>query len=206
MHLADYLRGNQAVALYILDHLTAAECMRLGLSCVRMYEMVMKKGVLFGPVHRSVPFITGLSPARHGSYYLDILQTFFGTSKTHRIRTLYQVQHGLYMNEGDYAFRNIVFSNWDAFTTSAGRAQIMWAAEQILDDWRMKHSSSFFMSVRIIALLERLISTTSTAFCVQNRTLVPGKFEYETRFPTQIPCYASTLESDGSDSDSNDDA
>ena len=204
MHLADYLGGNQAVALYILDCLTAAECMRLGLSCVRMYAMVLKKGVLFGPVHRSVPFITGLSPARHGSYYLDIMQTFFGTSKTHRIRTLYQVQHGLYMEAGDYAFRNIVFSNWDAFTTSAGRAQIQWAAEQLLDEMRMIHS--IVARDRIIALLERLIQITSTAFCVQNRTLVPGKFEYETRFPMQIPCFASTLESDGSDSDSNDDA
>ena len=195
MCLADFLDEHREVALLVANYLDAAESVRLGLSCISMKRMVGNTGFLYGPVQKSIPFITGLSPGRRASYYIEIMRTYFGPPFTHRARVLSSIVHFWNCSISlDYAIRGFVCSEWDAFLTQAGRKQIMWSLEEVkpLENDRryVGRRAKFTEHIRRLA---------NHAFCVENRRLVPGKFEHIPDFPYHWQFNWDESESDGLD-------
>lgn len=195
MHLADLLDGHKEVALIVADYLDAAESVRLGLSCVCMKRMVEKAGFLYGPVQKSIPHITGLSPGRRASYYIEIMQTYFGPPLSHRASVLARIVSCWDCAISfEYAVRGFVSREWNAFLTQAGRKQIMWGFEEV----NPVQGNGLHADARA-KFTEHIKRLADHAFCVENRRLVPGKYEYIAEFPYHWQFNWDVSESDGLD-------
>ena len=197
MRLDSLLLSNRALALLVVNYLTAGECMRLGMTCVQLMELVKSRGLLFGPLHQSVPFITGLAPGRSSSYYLDILCNFFGPPVEHRLRTLVGIGECWYRIPRQ-ALPLFVSIYWLAFRTRADRNQILSNVDDMMQ--KLVDDRTNFKRTERVNFLDSLSRLASHAFCVQNRFLVPGPVDYEQRRFGLFRLHGES-ESDGSDSE-----
>ncbi len=192
------------MACLIMEQLNAGDCMRLGMSCTRMMNLILERGVLFGPIHRSVPFITGLSPGRDSSYYLDILQVFFGPALSHRAEILSTT--GYFWSSG--CLGCFVYRNKYAFWTNAGRLQILSCLDILVSELTEAPLWNEVRRAEQMNGIDKIRRMVTNAFCVRARRLVPGLMKsIEIPVPdAQVDAYhfnhdGSESESSGSDSD-----
>lgn len=172
----DTMLGAADIACVLVEEggLSAGDCVRLRRCSKKMSDFLPERlGLLYVPMLRTFPFITGLSPNRHSSYYLSILNGYyneqnFSPDRAARIK-LYLGMYFPFGNESaDITVRECVRMCRTMCFSLQGRRLVMGCLDELLVVYQ-------YMSASAIEVLHRVRTIVRQAFCVQRRRLQPGK-------------------------------
>ena len=175
------LVGTNDIAHYLVEgNLSAAEAVRLSMCCKGLKKFLLAMpGLLYLPVHRSLPCITGLALGRKSSYYLSILKGYFGKPHTvsHRLDVLQYFGAkvlDISSKSVDDLVNICVRENRDDFCSVLGRRIISSCLEEIRQCVEFEKQHDLIGYEKQVDLLNCLLLTVNHAFCVTRRHLLPG--------------------------------
>jgi hypothetical protein len=157
------------------DNLSAGDFVRLSM-CGRGFRVLVsvdKPGLLYLPVHRTLPFITGLASGRKMSYYLSILRTYFQdqgftAEKAVRVKHYMGLHFPFTPSTPDFTVRECIRMCRTTCFSAQGRGLVLAHLNELMTLYGMTDAVA-------AGVLRRVALIVNQAFCVQRRRLQPGK-------------------------------
>jgi hypothetical protein len=170
------LNTRDVVSSVVEENLSAAEFVRLSICCKGMKVLLtFTPGLLYLPMLKTLPYITGLSIGRDSAYYLSILQTYFSTpvsdipNTTARLNFVLGHHFPFLANSVDTTIKEIFRLCRTVCFSAAGRNLILECVD------RCRRQYACMMDGHARNAMERIVFIVNHAFCVQRRRLQPGK-------------------------------
>jgi hypothetical protein len=188
------LSGTSDIAYYMVEgNLSAAEFVRLAMCCkgLRIF-MLSTPGLLYLPVHRSLPCITGLAIGMKSSYYLSIVKRYFGEKLFVPDRLAAIRYIGKYVLEmGSVSVEErvdvCIFHMRDSFCSAEGRTIFKWCLEQLHECVEFEKAdvgTEYFANQK--AVLHSLSITVDLAFCVTRCYITAGIANRGAPYPMKL--------------------
>jgi hypothetical protein len=157
------------------DNLSAGDFVRLSMCCkgFGMLVSVDKAGLLYRPMQRTFPFITGLASGRKMSYYMSILRTYFQdqgftAEKAVRVKHYMGLHFPFTPSTPDRIVRECIRMCRTTCFSAQGRKLVLAHLNELTAIYGR-------MDAVTDDILRRITLVVSQAFCVQRRRLQPGK-------------------------------
>jgi hypothetical protein len=203
------LAGASDITRYMVEeNLSAVEFVRLGMCCKELHAFLQAaQGLMYLPMHRTFPCITGLAYGRKSSYYLSILKNYFGDKRFNgRGFTMTSIWHDVFpFNSSEMSVEEIiskcVYDHRHLYECARGRNVAEWCLEEIRQCILYEKERDPTEFVKVMQVLDHWILTLHNAYCVINRRLLPGIARID-----PLPAYRRGVEfrmepdSDGCDS------
>jgi hypothetical protein len=187
LRLDTFLLGAADVVCVLVEgNLSAGDCVRLK-RCSKALKGVLpeRPGLLYAPMHRTFPFITGLSSGRNQSYYMSILNGYYeekNFTPDRAIRIKAYILHMINMHTAtSIAVQECVRMCWTTCLSAQGRTLVIGCLNELLAVGWLK--PSWFLDNHF-EVLHRVMLIVNQAFCVQRRRLLPGKLVRRVEFST----------------------
>ena len=169
------LSSADVVCALVEENLSAGDFFRLSLCSkgLRALALIDAPGLLYRPMQRTFPFITGLAPGRKMSYYVSILRTYFQDpsfppDQTARIKLYFGLHFPFTLSDTDTVVRECVRMCRTACFSAQGRRLVSVHLRELVAVYG-------HMDQQVVDVLRRLTLIVNQAFCVQRRRLQPGR-------------------------------
>lgn len=164
------------------ESMSASELVRLSMCCKDLLFLLHKsKGLLYLPVHKTLPCITGLAQGRATSYYLSILKNYYEGSMQLKPRAIMRFQLSLnifgFIMEHESVDAVVALCAYDQryeFASSGGRKALLLVLQELKDRVVLKTSNELIATERKMEILTRITTLVLNAYCVMKRALRPG--------------------------------
>ena len=183
------------------ENLSAVEFVRLSMCCKGLHAYLKSaNGLMYLPMHRTFPCITGLALGRKSSYYLSILNKYF-VDKMVYCRAF--VTHSIWCDVFSFGnnetsveeiISNCICEERILYQTMRGRQVMGWCLEEMRQCLIFENGHDPVLSVKLMGVLDHLVLTVNSAYCVINRHLLPGITRIK-----PLPAYQMEVDSDGND-------
>ena len=165
--------------LVVEENLSAVEYVRLSMCCKGLKVFLLSTpGLMYLPMHKTFPCITGLAFGRKPVYYLSILKRYFGDKgvwpRAFMMRDIWPDIFAYNFREAsvEELVSRCVYENRAKYESRRGRESLKWCLNEIRQC--MGHRSYRHLTEKAIPIINLLDSSVQNAFCVINRRLVPG--------------------------------